>query len=100
MTDYKNTINLPQTDFPMKADLAQREPAAVRRWDERGTYAKLREIARGRPCFFSTCSSIGSPWQSHPGMYGASKPSSVRDLTTMSLRILLTECPMWIAPFA
>jgi isoleucyl-tRNA synthetase len=51
MTDYKNTINLPQTDFPMKADLAQREPAAVRRWDERGTYAKLREIARGRPRF-------------------------------------------------
>ena len=51
MTDYKHTINLPQTDFPMKADLAQREPAAVRRWDERGTYAKLREVARGRPRF-------------------------------------------------
>ena len=51
MTDYKLTINLPQTDFPMKADLAQREPAAVRRWEERATYAKLREIARGRPRF-------------------------------------------------
>ncbi len=51
MSDYKHTINLPQTDFPMKADLAQREPAAVRAWDERGTYAKLREIARGRPRF-------------------------------------------------
>ena len=51
MTDYKHTINLPQTDFPMKADLAQREPAMVRAWEERGTYAKLREIARGRPRF-------------------------------------------------
>jgi isoleucyl-tRNA synthetase len=51
MTDYKHTINLPQTDFPMKADLAHREPATVRRWEERGTYAKLREIARGRPRF-------------------------------------------------
>jgi isoleucyl-tRNA synthetase len=51
MTDYKHTITLPQTDFPMKADLAKREPAAVRRWEERGTYAKLREIARGRPRF-------------------------------------------------
>src|SRR5215475_7552560 len=51
MTDYKHTINLPQTDFPMKADLAQREPAAVRRWEERGTYARLREVARGRPRF-------------------------------------------------
>ena len=51
MTDYKLTINLPQTDFPMKADLAHREPAAVRRWEERGTYAKLRELAGGRPRF-------------------------------------------------
>jgi isoleucyl-tRNA synthetase len=51
MTDYKLTINLPQTDFPMKADLAQREPAMVRAWEERGTYARLREIARGRPRF-------------------------------------------------
>jgi isoleucyl-tRNA synthetase len=51
MTDYKHTINLPQTDFPMKADLAHREPAAVQRWQERGTYAKLRELARGRPRF-------------------------------------------------
>jgi len=51
MTDYKQTINLPQTAFPMKADLAQREPAAVRRWKVRGTYARLREIARGRPRF-------------------------------------------------
>ena len=49
MSDYKHTINLPQTDFPMKADLAHREPEAVRRWEERGTYARLREIARGRP---------------------------------------------------
>jgi len=51
MNDYKHTINLPQTDFPMKADLAQREPAQLRAWEEQGTYAKLREVARGRPRF-------------------------------------------------
>jgi isoleucyl-tRNA synthetase len=51
MSDYKSTINLPQTAFPMKADLAQREPAMLRHWEERGTYARLREIARGRPRF-------------------------------------------------
>jgi isoleucyl-tRNA synthetase len=51
MADYKQTINLPRTEFPMKADLAQREPAMVRAWEERGTYAKLRVIARGRPRF-------------------------------------------------
>jgi isoleucyl-tRNA synthetase len=51
MADYKHTITLPQTDFPMKADLAHREPAAVSRWQERDTYGRLREIARGRPRF-------------------------------------------------
>jgi isoleucyl-tRNA synthetase len=51
MADYKHTINLPQTDFPMKADLARREPAAVRRWQDQRTYLKLREMARGRPRF-------------------------------------------------
>jgi isoleucyl-tRNA synthetase len=51
MSDYKHTINLPQTDFPMKADLAHREPAAVQRWQERGTYQKLRQLAAGRPRF-------------------------------------------------
>ena len=42
-----------------------------------------------RPCFFSTCCSIGRPWQSQPGTYGESKPSSERDLTMMSFRTLL-----------
>ncbi|MDB6041515.1 MAG: ileS [Gammaproteobacteria bacterium] len=51
MADYKHTINLPQTNFSMKADLAQREPAMVKGWDEQGTYRKLREAARGRPRF-------------------------------------------------
>jgi isoleucyl-tRNA synthetase len=51
MTDYKSTINLPQTAFPMKADLARREPAMVAAWEERGIYRKQREVARGRPRF-------------------------------------------------
>ncbi len=51
MNSYKSTINLPQTDFPMKADLAQREPAMARAWEERAIYAKQREAVRGRPRF-------------------------------------------------
>ncbi len=51
MADYKHTINLPQTDFPMKADLAQREPTLLARWEREGTYAELRRIAAGRPRF-------------------------------------------------
>jgi isoleucyl-tRNA synthetase len=49
--DYKQTINLPQTEFPMKADLARREPDILKRWEETQTYQKLREIAKGRPTF-------------------------------------------------
>jgi len=48
---HKYPINLPQTDFPMKADLAQREPAMAKGWEERRIYEKLREQARGRPRF-------------------------------------------------
>ena len=51
MAEYKQTINLPQTDFPMKADLAQREPAMVKAWEEQGTYTKMRAVAKGRPRF-------------------------------------------------
>ncbi len=32
MSDYKNTLNLPQTDFPMKANLSQREPEILKKW--------------------------------------------------------------------
>ena len=51
MADYKQTINLPKTDFPMKADLAQREPEILARWEEQGIYRRLRAAARGRPRF-------------------------------------------------
>ncbi|MBS0373327.1 MAG: isoleucine--tRNA ligase [Proteobacteria bacterium] len=49
--DYKQTINLPQTDFPMKADLANREPRWLEFWKSRDIYARLRHEARGRPVF-------------------------------------------------
>ncbi len=48
--DYKDTLNLPQTAFPMKANLTQREPEILRFWQERGIYGKLQEKNRsGRP---------------------------------------------------
>jgi isoleucyl-tRNA synthetase len=51
MPDYKSTLNLPDTPFPMRGDLAKREPQRVREWQERGTYQRLRTLARGRPRF-------------------------------------------------
>lgn len=54
MADYKNTINLPNTGFPMKADLANREPAMLAAWERAGLYEKLRRTAKGRPKFVLT----------------------------------------------
>ncbi|WP_437881818.1 isoleucine--tRNA ligase [Pseudomonas sp. LRF_L74] len=51
MTDYKATLNLPDTAFPMKAGLPQREPQTLARWDSIGLYQKLREIGKDRPSF-------------------------------------------------
>ena len=50
-TDYKLTLNLPDTPFPMRGDLARREPGWVKAWQEKGLYARIREACRGRPLF-------------------------------------------------
>ncbi len=51
MTDYKHTLNLPQTDFPMKASLAEREPLILKRWEEIDIYAAMRKAGVGKPKF-------------------------------------------------
>ena len=51
MTDYKSTLNLPSTDFPMKANLAQREPNMLKQWQQQGVYQALREQRSGRDKF-------------------------------------------------
>jgi isoleucyl-tRNA synthetase len=54
--EYRDTLNLPKTDFPMRADLAAREPQRVEWWEERRTYE--RRLARNAP---------GGPWILHDG---------------------------------
>jgi isoleucyl-tRNA synthetase len=49
--DYSETLFLPQTDFPMRAGLPQREPLLLRRWNELKLYERLREAQKGRPRF-------------------------------------------------
>ncbi|SFD09319.1 isoleucine--tRNA ligase [Tropicimonas isoalkanivorans] len=49
--DYKNTLNLPRTDFPMRAGLPKREPGWLERWERIGVYDRLRETAGDRPSF-------------------------------------------------
>ena len=49
--DYKKTLNLPNTKFPMKASLAKREPEQLKAWDERRLYEKIRQTSKGRETF-------------------------------------------------
>jgi isoleucyl-tRNA synthetase len=49
--DYSETLFLPQTDFPMRAGLPQREPLLLQRWNETKLYERLREVQKGRPRF-------------------------------------------------
>jgi isoleucyl-tRNA synthetase len=50
-TDYKSTLNLPDTPFPMRGDLAKREPGWVSEWQQRKVYQAIRAASQGRPRF-------------------------------------------------
>ncbi|MEO8345098.1 MAG: isoleucine--tRNA ligase [Betaproteobacteria bacterium] len=49
--DYKSTLNLPDTPFPMRGDLAKREPKWIKEWQERKVYEAIRAASQGRPRF-------------------------------------------------
>ncbi|UCE32283.1 MAG: class I tRNA ligase family protein, partial [Burkholderiales bacterium] len=49
--DYKSTLNLPDTPFPMRGDLARREPNWAAEWQDKGVYERIRAASRGRPVF-------------------------------------------------
>ena len=50
-TDYRKTLNLPDTPFPMRGDLPKREPGWVKQWNDEGLYKKLRDARHGAPLF-------------------------------------------------
>ena len=47
--DYNNTLNLPQTDFPMRGNLPAKEPGMLAKWDEEQLYQKLMKKNEGKP---------------------------------------------------
>ncbi|MER2860690.1 isoleucine--tRNA ligase [Morganella morganii] len=51
MSDYKNTLNLPETGFPMRGDLAKREPDMLKRWYKEGLYQAIRKAKTGKKTF-------------------------------------------------
>ena len=51
MKDYKDTLNLPATEFPMRGNLPQREPETLDRWNEKKIYSEMLERNRGKRSF-------------------------------------------------
>ena len=49
--NYKDTLQLPKTDFPMKADLVKREPEILKHWEAEDVYAQIQKASAGAPTF-------------------------------------------------
>jgi isoleucyl-tRNA synthetase len=83
--DYSKTLFLPQTAFPMRAGLPQREPGILKNWDEIGLYGKLREQAKGRAKFVLH---DGPPYANGHIHIGTSLNKILKDLVTKSQQML------------
>jgi isoleucyl-tRNA synthetase len=83
--DYSKTLFLPETDFPMRAGLPQREPEILKRWNDIGLYTKLREAARGRTKFVLH---DGPPYANGNIHIGHALNKILKDVVTKSQQML------------
>src|SRR5881392_405843 len=83
--DYSATLFLPQTDFPMRAGLPQKEPEILARWQRIGLYEKLRGLARGRPKFILH---DGPPYANGNIHIGTALNKILKDVVTRSQQML------------
>ncbi|MGJ8537254.1 MAG: class I tRNA ligase family protein, partial [Parasphingopyxis sp.] len=88
--DYKDTVFLPKTDFPMKAGLANKEPGILARWEEQGLYEKLREARKGREKFILH---DGPPYANGNIHIGHSLNKILKDLVVRSQSLLGKDAP-------
>ena len=83
--DYSKTLYLPQTDFPMRAGLPQREPDLLARWNEIDLYGQLRATSKGRPKFVLH---DGPPYANGNIHIGHALNKILKDLVTRSQQML------------
>jgi isoleucyl-tRNA synthetase len=83
--DYSKTLFLPQTEFPMRAGLPQREPEILKRWDEIGLYDRLRKAAAARPKFVLH---DGPPYANGNIHIGHALNKILKDVVTKSQQML------------
>ena len=88
MTDYKATLNLPATDFPMKAGLPNREPETLKRLD--GLYQRIREVSKGRPQFILH---DGPPYANGVIHIGHALNKIIKDMITRSKTLSGFDAP-------
>lgn len=88
--DYKATLNLPKTDFPMKADLARREPHILKHWQEIDLYGQLRVRGQGRPRFLLH---DGPPYANGNIHLGHALNKILKDIIIKSKQMSGYDCP-------
>jgi isoleucyl-tRNA synthetase len=84
-SDYSKTLFLPQTEFPMRAGLPQREPEILKTWNEIGLYERLRRAAAGRPKFVLH---DGPPYANGNIHIGHALNKILKDVVTKSRQML------------
>jgi len=88
--DYKSTLNLPRTDFPMKADLPRREPARLAAWEEMDLEKRIRESRKGRPKFILH---DGPPYANGHLHLGTSMNKILKDVVVRSRTMMDFDSP-------
>ncbi len=88
--DYKDTVFLPKTDFPMKAGLANKEPGILARWEEMGLYERLRKERSGKEKFILH---DGPPYANGNIHIGHSLNKTLKDLVVRSQSLLGKDAP-------
>jgi len=88
--ELKSSINLPRTDFPMKANLPQNEPKILARWEERRIYDRIREARRGAPVYVLH---DGPPYTSGPIHLGTAMNKCLKDFVVKSKTMSGLDAP-------
>jgi isoleucyl-tRNA synthetase len=88
--DYRDTVFLPKTDFPMKAGLAQKEPAILERWAQADLYGQIRKARSGRPRFILH---DGPPYANGDIHMGHAMNKILKDIVVRSQSLLGKDVP-------
>jgi isoleucyl-tRNA synthetase len=88
--DYRSTVFLPRTDFPMKAGLPQKEPAIAARWEAEGLYHRIREARAGREKFIFH---DGPPYANGDIHIGHALNHTIKDMVVRTQTLLGKDAP-------